>query len=87
MPIPAQKSVKASCTMPSIKATSSSRSCFELAFAAPLGQAAVVLPDEHHQVFRNPVRHLDGIHDAADGFVVAAQIVDLARQVVARRCA
>ena len=57
----------------------------ELALTALLGQSAVVLPDEHDQVLSEPVRHFDRIHDAADGFVVTAQVVDLARQIVLDR--
>jgi hypothetical protein len=31
----------------------------ELALTALLGQSSIVLSDEHHQVFSNPVRHFD----------------------------
>ncbi len=68
--------------MPSIRVTSSSPQFLELALTALLGQSSIVLSDEHHQVFSNPVRHFDRIHDAADRFVVTAQIVDLARQIL-----
>src|SRR5216683_3130145 len=54
----------------------------ELILTAPLGERTFILPDKHHQVLGNPVRHLDRIHDAADGFVVTPQIVDLARQIL-----
>jgi len=40
------------------------------------------MPDEHHEVFGEPVRHLDGVPDSAERLVVAAQILDLARQIV-----
>jgi len=42
--------------------------------------ASVVVADVGDQVLCHPVGHLDGIHDPADGLVVAAQIVDLSRQ-------
>src|SRR5207249_4989686 len=48
----------------------------------PAGPMAFILADEHHEILRNPVRHLDGVHNAADGFVVAAQVVDFARQIL-----
>jgi hypothetical protein len=54
----------------------------EFLFTPPPRQGPIVLPDEHNQVFSNTVRHLDRIHDAAGRFVVTAQIVDLARQIV-----
>jgi hypothetical protein len=57
------------------------RELLELSFAPVPRKRAVVLPDEHHQVFGDPVRHFDRFHDAFNGLIVAAQIVDLARQV------
>jgi hypothetical protein len=54
----------------------------EFSFAPFFRQGSLVLADEHDQVFGKTVWHVDRIHDAADRFVVALQIVDLARQVV-----
>jgi len=54
----------------------------ELALTALLGQSAVVLSDEHHQVFGNAIGHFDRVHDATDSFVVTVQVIDLARQIL-----
>ena len=54
----------------------------EFAFAAPFGEHAAVLAHEHDEVLREAVGHLDGFHDSTLGFVLAAQEVDLLRQIV-----
>jgi hypothetical protein len=57
----------------------------ELVLAALWGQRAVVLPDEHDRVLCESIRHFNRVHDAPEGLIVAAKIVDLARQVVFNR--
>ena len=48
-------------------------------------ERAAVLADKHDEVFRDARRDFDGFHDAPDGLVVAAQVVDFAGQVVFNR--
>ena len=50
--------------------------------AAFLRQRPIVLPYKQNEIFRKPVRHLDGFHYAAERFVVTAQIVNLSGQVL-----
>src|SRR5690606_9405014 len=59
----------------------------EFALAPLFRKRSAILPDEHDDVFRQPVRHLDRVHDTAKRFVVTAQILDLARQIVFDRMA
>jgi hypothetical protein len=54
----------------------------ELAFTAGLRQGAVVLPNKHHEVFRKTIRHLDGIHDSLNRFVMPSEIVDFVREIM-----
>src|SRR5450432_1536548 len=57
----------------------------EFALAALLRKCAVVLPDESDEVFRQPIGHLDRVHDPSDRFVVVPEIVDLARKIFFHR--
>ncbi len=74
----------ASRTIASIAVTSSSVSFANSPLTALAAEFVFVEADIPDQVFRDPVRHLDHVHDAAHRLVVAAQEVDLARQVSCR---
>jgi hypothetical protein len=68
--------------MSSSEATSSSRSFLYSSVRRFFGQGSLILADEHHQIFGDPVRHFDRVHDAMDRLVVPAQIIDFAGQIV-----
>ena len=45
----------------------------------------VILANEHDEVLGETVRHFDRIHDSVNRLIVAAQIFDLARQILLDR--
>jgi len=57
------------------------RSAWRIRPRGPAGEVSFVQPYIADEILRGPVRHLDGVHDAAHGLVVAAEEVDFARQV------
>jgi hypothetical protein len=53
--------------------------------ASVLRQRSPVLADDHHQIFGEPIGHLNRIHDTADRGVMPSQIVDFVGEIVLDR--